>query len=190
MKNILLLFLVVSSNYYAQIFESGTNHISVGYGFGNGYSALLKAYQGFEGYRYSGIGPIQLAVEHGITENIGLGASLGYSSYGGNWTQYSYDYEYKWKTISAMVRGAYHLNVSNRNLDPYGGVGIGIIKYSYKWSSNEPNFNESNYNVSSGSPFGYQLFFGARYHFSSHVGGYAEIGYGIALINAGLTFKL
>lgn len=190
MKKILLLFLITYSSYYAQIFESGSNHFSVGYGFGNGYGALLNAYQGYEGYRYSGIGPVQVAYEHGITDNIGLSASLGYSSYGGNWTQSSYDYEYRWKTISLMARGAYHLNVSNKNLDPYGGVGIGFVKFSYKWSSNEPGFNEANYNVSSGSPLGYQLFFGARYHFSDKVGAYAELGYGIAVLNAGLTFKL
>jgi hypothetical protein len=30
---------------------------------------------------------------------------------------------------------------------------------------------------------------GARYHFNDNVGVYAELGYGLALMNAGLTFK-
>lgn len=189
-KIILLLFASSSIISNAQIFEEGSNHVSVGYGIGLGYGRVLNAYQTYDGYKFSGFGPVQIAYEHGITDNIGIGASIGFSSYGGKWLQSNYDYRYSWKTISVMVRGAYHLDVKNQNLDPYGGVGIGFLKYSYSWTSSDPDFNESNYNVSSSSPLGYQLFFGARYHFTDNLGAYAELGYGIALFNAGLTFKL
>jgi opacity protein-like surface antigen len=189
-KLVLILFVISSSLTYSQVLESGSNHVSVGYGLGLGYGRLLSAYQSYDGYKFSGFGPVQVAYEHGITDNIGVGASVGFSSYGGTWLQSTYDYKYSWKTLSIMVRGAYHLDVSNRNLDPYGGVGIGFLKYSYSWTSSDPNFNEANYNVSSASPLGYQIFVGARYHFTDNIGAYAELGYGLALFNAGLTFKL
>jgi opacity protein-like surface antigen len=189
-KIILLLFVSSSISSNAQIFESGSKHVSVGYGLGLGSGRLLNLYEGYPGYSFSGFGPVQFAYEQGITDNIGIGAAVGYSSYGGKWQQSSYNYRYSWRTISVMVRGAYHFDVKNRNFDPYGGVGLGFLKYSYNWTSNEPGFNESNYNISSASPLGYQLFLGTRYHFTDQIGAYAELGYGIAVFNAGLTFKL
>lgn len=187
-----LTFILLLSTYTAarsQVFESESNHLSIGYGLGSGYGRLLNAYQAYDGYKFSGFGPVQVAYERGITDNIGVGASFGYSGYGGTWLQSNYDYKYSWKTISVLIRGAYHFDLNNRNFDPYAGVGIGFLKYSYKWTSSDPSFNEGNYNVSSGSPLGYQIFAGARYHFNDNVGVYAEIGYGLALLNAGLTFK-
>lgn len=187
-----LTFILLLSTYTAtraQVFESESNHFSIGYGLGSGYGRLLNAYQAYDGYKFSGFGPVQLAYERGIADNIGVGASLGYSGYGGTWLQSNYDYKYSWKTISVLIRGAYHFDLNNRNFDPYAGVGIGFLKYSYKWTSSDPSFNEASYNVSSGSPLGYQIFVGARYHFNDNVGVYAELGYGLALINAGLTFK-
>ncbi|MCE2711571.1 MAG: porin family protein [Cryomorphaceae bacterium] len=189
-KLTLLLFLFSTTLSNAQVFESGSNHVSLGYGLGLGYGRLLNAYQAYDGYKFSGFGPVQLAYEHGITDNIGVGGSVGFSSYGGTWLQTNYNYKYSWKTLSIMVRGAYHFDVRNRDIDPYGGVGIGFMKYSYSWTSSDPNFNEANYNVSSASPLGYQIFVGARYHFTDNLGAYAELGYGLALFNAGLTFKL
>jgi len=66
---------------------------------------------------------------------------------------------------------------------------LGFLKYSYKWTSSDPSFNESLYSVSLGTPFGYQIFGGLRYMFSDHVGGFAELGYGITVGNIGLTLK-
>ena len=78
----------------------------------------------------------------------------------------------------------------NDKFDPYLGVGLGFLKYGYKWTSSDPSFNEANYNVSLGTPLGYQIFAGARYMFSDNVGGYVEVGYGLSVANFGLTFKL
>ena len=127
----------------AQFFEKDINYVNAGYGLGIGYGRLLNAYQAYDGYKFSGFGPVAISYERGITDNIGLGVSIGYSSYGGRWLQTGYDYKYRWTTLSIMARGAYHFNVRNRQFDPYAGVGIGFLKYSYKWESNEPGFNEA-----------------------------------------------
>jgi opacity protein-like surface antigen len=171
----------------AQFFEKDINYVNAGYGLGIGYGRLLNAYQAYEGYKFSGFGPVAISYERGITDNIGLGVSIGYSSYGGRWLQTGYDYKYRWTTLSIMARGAYHFNVRNRQFDPYAGVGIGFLKYSYKWESNEPGFNEAAYNVDFGTPLAYQIFVGARYMFSDNFGAYAELGYGISVANAGIT---
>jgi hypothetical protein len=36
----------------------------------------------------------------------------------------------------------------------------------------------------------YGFFIGGRYHFTDHLGDFAEVGYGISWIQLGLTYKL
>jgi opacity protein-like surface antigen len=189
MKKVLLIAILSSLglNTHAQFFEKDINYVNAGYGLGLGYGRLLNAYQTYEGYKFSGFGPVALSYERGITDNIGLGVAIGYSSYGGTWLQTGYDYNYRWTTLSIMARGAYHFNVRNRQFDPYAGVGIGFLKYNYKWESNDPSFNESAYNINIGTPLGYQIFLGARYMFNDNFGAYAELGYGLSVANAGIT---
>ncbi len=195
-KNYLLILLaLLSFNLgYTQVFESGSNHLQFGYGFGLNNSKLLSSYQSNNSYKYSGFGPILGSFEHGINDNIGISGAISYSSFGGSWIQESYlasyKYSYRWSTLSMMIRGAYHFNLNNDKFDPYTGIGIGFLKYSYKWTSTDPNFNESNNNVSLGTPFGYQIFAGARYLFTDKIGAYAEIGYGFSVLNLGLSLKM
>ncbi len=175
----------------AQAFEKENNFLQVGYGLGLGYGRLLSGYQTNSGYKFSGFGPAYVSFERAITDRFGLGLAVSYSSYGGKWLDASnYDYSYRWSTLSIMARGAYHFSVRNDKFDPYLGVGLGFLKYGYKWTSSDPSFNEANYNVSLGTPLGYQIFAGARYMFSDNVGGYVEVGYGLSVANLGLTFKL
>ena len=193
MKKILFsLFLFLSTQQLnAQAFEQENNFIQAGYGLGLGYGRLLNAYDAYDGYKFSGFGPVFASYERGITDRIGVGVALSYSSYGGKWLDGSnYNYSYRWTTLSIMARGAYHFEMRNDKFDPYLGVGIGFLKYGYKWTSSDPSFNEANYNVSLGTPLGYQIFAGARYMFSDNVGGYVEVGYGLSVANFGLTFKL
>lgn len=194
-NHLLILLAILSFNIaHTQVFESGSNHIQVGYGFGLNNSKLLSAYQSNNSYKYSGFGPVFGSFEHGITDNIGIGGCISYSSFGGSWVQESYlnsyDYSYRWSTLSIMIRGAYHFNLNNPKIDSYAGIGLGIMKFGYKWTSNDPNFNESNNNISLGTPLGYQIFIGGRYLFTDKIGVYGEIGYGISLMNLGLSFKI
>ncbi len=193
MKKILLLLSISVSMQQAnaQVFETENNFLQAGYGLGLGYGKYLSAYQTYSGYKFSGFGPAYVSFERGVFDNIGIGLAVSYSSYGGEWFNgLNYNYSYRWSTLSIMARGAYHILVSNDKFDPYLGVGIGFLKYGYKWTSNDPSFNEESYNVSLGTPIGYQIFAGARYMFSNNIGGYAEVGYGLSIANFGLTFNL
>ena len=189
MKKIILALIISACSLQskAQFFEQDINYVNAGYGLGIGYGRLLNAYQAYDGYKFSGFGPVALSYERGITDNIGVGLAIGYSSFGATWLQTTYDYKYRWTTLSVMARGAYHFNVRNRQFDPYAGVGVGFLKFGYKWESADPNFNEDLYNVNLGTPLGYQIFLGARYMFNDNFGAYAELGYGLSVANAGLT---
>lgn len=196
MKKFIFTLLIISSclTSKAQFFERDLNFVSVGYGLGLGYGRLLNAYQGYDGYKFSGFGPVAVSYERAVTDNFGVGIQFGYSSYGGTWNQSSYlgssyQYKYRWSTLSVMARGAYHFNVRNRNFDPYAGAGIGYRKYGYKYTSSDPAFNSSTNNISLGIPLAYQVFVGARYMFNDNVGAYIEAGYGLSVLNAGITLS-
>ena len=65
-----------------------------------------------------------------------------------------------------------------------------MLDFDTATHQNDPNFNESNNNISLGTPLGYQIFIGGRYLFTDKIGVYGEIGYGISLMNLGLSFKI
>jgi opacity protein-like surface antigen len=194
MKKLLLLLLLplslTTNSVQAQEFSRGDNYLQLGYGFGLGYGRLLNSYQAYSGYKFSGFGPVNVSFEHAVTDHVGVGLSLSYSTYGAKWFDgQNYDYSYRWNTLAIMARGAYHFSVRNDKFDPYIGVGLGFLKYGYKWTSSDPTFNEASNTVSLGTPLGYQFLGGLRYMFSDNVGGFVEVGYGLAVANFGLTLK-
>ena len=177
MKKILLLFafaLTVSAA-HAQSFQKGTTAFNAGIGIGTalgGYGTARPA--------------ISLSADHGIWETGGPGIiSLG--GYVGN-TGYKYSgagYDSKWNYFIIGVRGAYHYNgFGSKNLDVYGGamLGYNIVKYS-------SNVSEDYFGKSYGSGVGLSGFIGGRWFFTESFGAFAELGYGISVLNAGLTFK-
>jgi len=52
------------------------------------------------------------------------------------------------------------------------------------------NDNTSSLLSSNQSHFGYEVFVGGQAHLSNSVSAFAELGYGIAYLNVGLSFKL
>lgn len=192
----LVLLLLGQTILKAQVFEKGKVYVNLGYGIGLFSGNFAKAYSSYQGYSTHSIGPISLSVEKGINENISLGGFAGYYNAGATWNSSailgipSYEYNYSWSAIQILFRGAYHFKLANEKLDLYGGAGIGYTKWTYKWESNEPTFNEANYNISGGSPIGISAFGGARYMFKPNFGVYAEGGWGLSAAQIGLTFKL
>ncbi len=95
-------------------------------------------------------------------------------------------YTSKWNYIIVGVRGAYHYNGFENlsNLDVYAGamVAYNIVKYS---SDLDEDYFSKNY----GSGVGVSGFAGARWFFTDMFGVYAELGYGVSVLNAGLTLK-
>src|SRR5690554_4409526 len=166
--------LLINSPIFAQQFQKGISAVNLGIGFGTALGGLGTGRPAISG-----------SFEYGMWE-AGPGViSLG--SYLGN-TGYRYktaDYTQKWNYTVVGARGAYHFHglESVPQLDPYAGLMIGynIARYSVTGGYTGPN--------SYGSGLGYSLFFGAHWFFTNNMAAFAELGYGVSVINAGISFK-
>jgi hypothetical protein len=132
------------------------------------------------GTYYKGL-PFGVSFEHGFTDRISAGAFLNYSSYSDNSL-----YNYNLHLLYAGLRGSYHLaellNVSNPAFDPYAGISLGYYSASYSYAGDPlPG--------AYGSTVFLGVHAGARYMFSDNIGGFAEVGYGVAAVQIGASFK-
>lgn len=163
-----MLSVALTSQTFAQ-YAKGDNLLNVGIGVG--------------AYGLSGSGiPIVASFEHGFTDKISAGIVGGIAS-----TNYSSYYKYSYYYFGA--RGSYHLNevlnVSNDKLDVYAGASLYYRGYSFKYDGPFATVLDKN----SGGTVGIGIHGGARYYFSNNIGAYAEVGYGIAALQLGLTLK-
>ena len=129
---------------------------------------------------YNGIS-FGASFEHGFTDAISAGVFVDYSSYNNN-----IDYGYKLNVVYVGVRGSYHfaklLNLGIPKLDPYAGVSVGYYDFNYSFTGDPYPAAHAN-TVFAG------VHAGARYMFSDNVGGFAEVGYGVSVLQVGLSFK-
>ncbi|HRE52896.1 MAG TPA: hypothetical protein PK339_15855 [Flavitalea sp.] len=159
----------------AQVFEKGTNMVNVGVGFGTALGGLGTARPA-----------ISASYEHGLWDIGGPGViSLG--GYIGN-TGYKYNgvgYRQKWNYTIVGARAAYHYNgFSNaENFDLYGGLMLSYNIVSYSDNAG------SGLNNAYGSGLGLTGFIGGRYLFTDNIGAFAELGYGVSVLNVGVSFK-
>lgn len=158
-------------------YEQGDRTAQIGFGIGGGF--------------YVGditMPPLQLRFEYGLKEKISIGAVVGYASssfyydnyhpYGGT-SRASIDYSY----LLIAGRGNYHFATSEK-FDPYGGISLGYNNISIQDTGGNLGYMEP---VTSGLFFGAQL--GANYYFTERLGAWAELGYGLGLLNLGGTMK-
>lgn len=166
--------LVAFSTAYGQQFQVGSNAVNVGVGFGTALSGLG-----------TGRPAISASYEHGLWEAgpgvIALGAYAGITGY----TYKSAGYTQKWNYTVIGARGTYHYSgfTSVPQLDPYGGLMLGynIVSYSATGDYTGPN--------AYGSGLGFSLFLGSRWFFSDNLAAFAELGYGVSILNAGVSLK-
>jgi hypothetical protein len=178
---LMLSFIFSAVRVHAQAFAAGTNVISAGLGLG---SSLANGYT----YGSQGIG-LSASYERGIWEAgpgvISLGAYIGYKTFTYSGVAGGYSYDYKWNYTIIGGRGAYHftgLNVDN--LDLYAGLMLSYDNLSFSSSGDIPGYNAS---YSSGVAL--TPFVGARYYFANNLGVYGELGYGVAILSIGLSYK-
>lgn len=156
----------------AQEFNKGTNVINAGVGLGGNFNIYASPSQSPS---------FSASFERGIWEVPGpgvvsLGAYVGYKTY-------KYSNADRWNYTIVGVRGAYHYNGLNvENLDVYGGVMLSYNILSY----------DSSYNAfgSYGSNLGATAFIGGRWYFAQNFGVFAEVGYGVAYLTLGVSFKI
>ncbi len=146
-------------------------------------NVLLNGGLGF-GYYYAGGVPILFSADFAINDAITIGPYLGFTSWRRNYFGYRWSYTF----IDFGARGAYHFSKHIDNmtekLDLYGGVMLGYRITSYSYSGAIDLDNDYPSALTAG------LFGGARYYFTDRFAAYGELGYGVAPLMLGVTFKL
>ncbi len=177
MKNIVKFF-CVAVLVFSATFASGQARYAKG-------DVLLNAGIGL-GYYYAGGVPLLLSGEFAVNDVISIGPYLGYTSYNYNYTFGGYKYRYTFLDLG--VRGSYHFSelfeINNDKVDVYGGAFLGFLISSYSGDI------YSGYSDPYTGGLRLGIHAGVRYFFSEKVAGYGELGYGIAPLSLGVTFKL
>ncbi|WP_128546567.1 hypothetical protein [Larkinella soli] len=137
------------------------------------------------GAYYGGGVPIGAAFEVGVTDEISVGAQVDFYTWGYNFGGYKWRYTF----LPIAVRGSYHvnelLNLGNEKLDLYAGLALGYYVSSYSDNSGYSGFYDNAY----GNKVLFGLHLGGRYYFKPNLAGFAELGYGVAPLKVGVTFK-
>lgn len=179
------MIVLISMAGFAQNFEKGSSAINLGIGFGNTsyfgsyYSGFLPSFSG--SYEY---GIVEVPMGSQLTGVVSVGGYLGFSM-----SKYSYSYwgsddYYLTTDIVVGVRGNYHF-IFHDKFDPYAGIILGANLQNSKWRGDGA---DPDVDFTDTTPFG-GAYVGARYFFSDNFAVYAELGYLISVLNAGVTFK-
>lgn len=135
--------------------------------------------------------PLTVSAEYAVSEDMTIGAIAGYTS-----TEQTYSYSSIGSrvnyTASHTIIGAranYYFDVDPK-FEVYSGVMLGYNTVKAKLVSNSSyGFDEYNFGDGAGGIlYGFQA--GGRYRFSSFASAFAELGYGISVLNLGLTLHL
>ncbi len=168
-----------------QSFEKGTTVVNLGVGLGGNVLSYSSANRQLA---YS------LSFEKGLWEVgkvgvVSLGGYGGKSGYKYTGSYGSYSYTEKWNYITIGVRGAFHLTaIKDEKIDLYGGIMIGHNVLSYKYEDTDPYLDYSG-GTYGGSTTTTQ-FLGCRYYFNKKTAAFAELGYGVSYLTAGVSVKL
>lgn len=136
---------------------------------------------------------IAAGVDVGIEKMISVGGVVGYTA---SSQEYGYIFQatptvYKWKYtyITVAARGSYHfLQLDHEKIDLYAGLGLGfnIVSASFEGNATLRPVNTG----SSGSYLFFGFHAGGRYYFSPNFATFAELGYGVGILNVGIALKL
>ena len=156
------------------VFVKGDKVINLGIGLGTTY------YSSFYG---SHMPALSASFETGVKDDvlekgsIGVGGLIGFSSA---------KYENYWKTSNILigVRGSFHYPLVAK-LDTYTGLLLGYNIFTTKYYDTYTG----TYGASASS-VALAWFAGGRYYFNDKIAGMVEIGYGIAYLTLGVSFKI
>lgn len=166
---LLVIGLLAGTQSFAQLaVGKGTKFVNLGIGVG-GYSSA-------GGIAFGG------SADFGVAPNITVGGQIAYRSFSYGYLGFNDKINY----LYFAARGSYHfneiLNLSTDKADLYAGIGLGYqnVSYSDKFGTGFNTF---------GSGIFVPVHLGGRYFFSEKVGGFAELGTGVAPLMLGVTFK-
>jgi len=199
LTTIVLVALLISGTSTQAQHEKGQTNINLGIGFGNIFYTRSMGYTRI-------FPPISISGDYGVTDDISIGGYLGFTSStyeysnfdrywtnAGGWVSYPYTDTYKWRRYIFGARAAYHFGkfIEVEKLDVYGGIMLGYYFSKSSYSTTSIYSTHKGYLGSTSSAgAAWSLFAGARYRFTDNIGVFGELGYGITIINLGLTIKL
>lgn len=175
----MLMAFVAIAGLYAQgnMFSKGDKVANLSIGLGS------SIYGGLGG----GIPPIGVSYEMGIKDDLfneksslGIGGYLGFTTA----SQDFFGSKVSYSSIIVGARGIVHYALID-NVDTYGGILLGYNIASSKVTGNGLGIPTTSY-----GGLVYAGFIGARYYFTPKLGAMAELGYGIAWLNIGVSLKL
>lgn len=165
-----VIMLCFSALVYGQEFEKGTNVLTAQVGIGSSFGTAGSS---------EGLG-LSVNYEIGLFEVgedvISLGGYLGRKTF-----NFGGILDGKLSYTIIGVRGAYHFNSLNvDNLDLYGGAMVSFNNVSTSGNLGGGTF---------GSALGFTIFGGGRYYFTDNIAASLELGYGVAFVNIGASFR-
>ena len=128
--------------------------------------------------------PVGVSVEYGIQDDISVGGYLGFSQYGEEFQGGKWRYSY----IIIGPRASYHLSnllKAPEELDLYAGVFLGYLVGTSRWDGDGPEIGKSKV-----GGLGWSGHLGARYAIQENLSVFGEVGYGISVLQIGVSFKL
>lgn len=164
----------------AQKFEKGDQELNFTVGLGSTWTPISSV--------NTNIPPIAVSYDYGWRDDLGPGLiTLG--GYAGIYQSKSKgDWGYKFTSTYLAARSTYHYQF-NKNFDTYGGALLGFRFTSSKEFGNWPVGDQLDYSTSD-TDLIIAVFAGAKYYVTNQIAAMAEIGYGVAWLNLGVSFKL
>lgn len=154
-------------------FRKGALYVGGGLGLGSGLG-------------YLGGVALMANAEYAVTNEIGIGGTIGYWGYSESLSSAGYNTKYSYTIIPIVVSGAFHLPMKVSNLDLGVGVSLGYYLVS---SSIDTNVTGVGYASASGSGIAWGIFGLARYFINDTIALRGKIGYGITILEVGVDFR-
>lgn len=190
MKKILLSLLIslaAIGSTQAQCVSEGSTIIDVFYGFPDLYGSVLREGTN-DNADVKSTGPLGGKIEYMLSDNVGLGAVIGYANTTTEWSDSGYSYKVSVPRFRVMGSFNLHFATSDK-LDPYFMVAAGYANSSIKIDATDPTYGDNNVDVP-GINIAFRTAVGTRYFFNDFLGANVEIGLGSgALIQGGVSLK-
>ena len=136
------------------------------------------------GLGYLGGIAILANAEYAVTDDIGIGGTIGFWSYSQEYSYIFGKYSYSYTVIPIVASGAYHFHLNNNKLDLALGLSLGY--YIVSASSSGTGFGASS---ATGSGIAFGIFGLVRYFVTDTIALRGKLGYGISVIELGVDFR-
>ena len=175
MKKILFSTLFVTLT----IICNGQIDLSLGLGIGNTQkAAFAEALYGNSTKNKVLVPPVFVAVDFTVDENYSIGGYVNISKI--KVLDEDKDFIFNSTFFNIGIRGLYKFETESK-FKPYIGAGLGLRSISIVDDDKEKL---------NASTLGYNFFVGGKYNINEKTGVFVELGYGVAILSAGLTFKI